>query len=640
MFKLFQKPVVIFVILFVSTLYSQEKALDSLERIVQNPKVHDTTKLDALAGMLDFIFYLSPEARQCNRKLGVLAANNLRKEELDPVLRSTYLKYLATYYNNLGAFEESAQSTVYLERSIQISKSIGNYDEAHGTYILKAGNYAAIGDQYNAIQCLFKALKYFEQKKNHEQIPYIYFRLSNIYHNLDNERESIKYNIKALRHVKQESTDPDDAALSSTIHTNLGTSYLALKEYHQADFHFKEALKIAQKNKDSHSQGVILTKIGLVQQKLDNLELAFSLYRQAADLSNSPLSEANVQIRLGEYYWLTKKYPQAEKALRQAYDLSAQMGNQRFIQTTSELLHQVYQATGNYRKAYEMLLINNRIKDSSKVEISRNALVEKELKYDYEKKAWKHQLETQQKNNLLIGLSVAMLLLFLAGYFLYRNSKQKQRIAAFERNDLKQKLLLSQMNPHFVYNSIDNIKSLIYNKKDNQAVNYLTKFSKLMRQILEHSNENYIALDQEIALLENYLSIQQLLHNNKFEFSIDVASGIDTEAIYIPPMLTQPFIENAIKHGLRNKQTGGQIRSRFYLNEQQLFFEVIDNGKGIDSSQREDDHKSLGVAITRERLQNYTKNKNFALQIENVLSPEQEVVGAKIVFEIPYIYEN
>jgi sensor histidine kinase YesM len=82
----------------------------------------------------------------------------------------------------------------------------------------------------------------------------------------------------------------------------------------------------------------------------------------------------------------------------------------------------------------------------------------------------------------------------MGGWFLYRNAKQKQKLAAFEKSQLRQKLLLSQMNPHFVFNSIDNIKSLIYNKKDDQAVNYLTKFSKLMRQILEHSNENYIAL--------------------------------------------------------------------------------------------------------------------------------------------------
>jgi len=228
----------------------------------------------------------------------------------------------------------------------------------------------------------------------------------------------------------------------------------------------------------------------------------------------------------------------------------------------------------------------------------------------------------------------------MSGWFLYRNAKQKQKLAAFEKSQLRQKLLLSQMNPHFVFNSIDNIKSLIYNKKDDQAVNYLTKFSKLMRQILEHSNENYIALDEEIALLENYLSIQQLLHNNKFEFAIDVALEMDTEAMYIPPMLTQPFIENAIKHGLRNKQTGGLIQIRFYQIEQQLYFEVTDNGPGFEPSQRVDNHKSLGVTMTRERLQHYTKNKNFSLQIENVLNSEQEVVGAKIVFEIPYIYEN
>ncbi len=258
-------------------------------------------------------------------------------------------------------------------------------------------------------------------------------------------------------------------------------------------------------------------------------------------------------------------------------------------------------------------------------------------------------MESESEIKLIFWLGTSVAFLLLAGLFflafIFQNHflkmKQKELISDLEKKAIKQKLLLSQMNPHFIFNSIDNIKSLIYNKKDEQAVNYLTRFSKLMRQILENSNEGYISLQEEIAMLENYLVIQQLLYSNRFAFTIDVLPSIDVESVYVPPMLTQPFIENAIKHGLKNKKENGQVRIRFYKSESQLFFEVTDNGSGFDQTEKESNHhKSLAVAMTKERLINYTKKEDFELHIENIIDEEQRILGAKINFEIPYIYEN
>lgn len=205
---------------------------------------------------------------------------------------------------------------------------------------------------------------------------------------------------------------------------------------------------------------------------------------------------------------------------------------------------------------------------------------------------------------------------------------------------LEQKLLITQMNPHFIFNSIQNIRSLINNKQNNEAVNYLGKFSKLTRQILENSNQNYISLEEEVEMIENYLSIQQLLYENKFNFSVHVEEGIDTESIFLPPMLAQPFIENAIKHGLSNTLSNGKIVVHFYLKENKLFFEVTDNGKGFDTEKTVSNHKSLAMTITKERLVSYTKNKDFIVQTDNLITPDGTIEGAKVVFEIPYIYEN
>ncbi|TDP61131.1 sensor histidine kinase [Flavobacterium dankookense] len=289
------------------------------------------------------------------------------------------------------------------------------------------------------------------------------------------------------------------------------------------------------------------------------------------------------------------------------------------------------------------------------LETSKNKLARQQLLYDFEKKELNQKIlqskkvtalkleaekKTAAKNNWLIGLSSLLLLLLLGSYFYYRNNRQKQAITVLEKNQIKQKLLITQMNPHFIFNSVQNIRSLINNKQNDEAVDYLGKFSKLTRQILENSNENYISLEEEVEMIENYLSIQQLLYENKFTFTIDVEDAIETESIFLPPMLAQPFIENAIKHGLSNTLENGKIAVHFYLKDEKLFFEVTDNGKGFDTDKKVSNHKSLAMTITKERLVTYTKNKDFIVQTDNLFNPEGKVEGAKVVFEIPYIYEN
>jgi LytS/YehU family sensor histidine kinase len=119
-----------------------------------------------------------------------------------------------------------------------------------------------------------------------------------------------------------------------------------------------------------------------------------------------------------------------------------------------------------------------------------------------------------------------------------------------------------------------------------------------------------------------------------------VAQDIDVESVFLPPMLTQPFIENAIKHGLGLVSKNGKIDIHFFLDAEKLFFEVTDNGKGFDHNQTTSNHKSLAMTITKERLVGYTKNQDFVVQTDNLKDGDQKVVGAKVRFEIPYIYEN
>ncbi|UPT69978.1 MAG: histidine kinase [Flavobacterium sp. JAD_PAG50586_2] len=282
--------------------------------------------------------------------------------------------------------------------------------------------------------------------------------------------------------------------------------------------------------------------------------------------------------------------------------------------------------------------------DSGKTETAKNILAQQQLKYDFEKKELNYKLTTEKEKatqyNMVLFLSGIVLLLLLGGYFYYRNNRQNQTIMLLEKNQIKQKFLISQMNPHFIFNSLQNIRNLIYNKQDDTAVTYLDKFSKLTRQILENSNENYISLAEEIEMTRNYLAIQQLLYDKAFDFKITVENTIDTESVFVPPMLTQPFIENAIKHGLGTKEAGGRVDIAYYPDGNKLLFEVTDNGKGFDTVRNEGSHKSMATEITRERLVNYTKNQDFIVHAANAVDKDNNVTGAKVTFEIPYMQDN
>lgn len=195
------------------------------------------------------------------------------------------------------------------------------------------------------------------------------------------------------------------------------------------------------------------------------------------------------------------------------------------------------------------------------------------------------------------------------------------------------------MSPHFIFNSLDNIQGLIFDGKKQEAVSYLNQFSKLTRQILENSSENYITLEEERQMIENYIGIQQLLYQNEFDYSIDIDPAIDPETILLPPMLTQPFIENAIKHGLRNKSGRGQIDVKFYFEGDKFFVSVTDNGNGFGNSSPAS-HKSLAMKITNERLRHISKVKHFELHRQNTTDAQNVVNGARVFFQIPYLYEN
>ena len=642
-------------VFFFSNSYAQDKTIDSLKIVLRNPKMHDTTKISTISEVMDYYSEQEKDYYYLNNMRGRLAMQNLRKKNT-PELYEKYTKALAGYYSVAGSeysYKETGRERglAYHDKSIALSNSVKDYHSAHMGLIVKAALYTRIQQDDKAIPIIFKALKYFEKIKDTENTAYAYSALGHIYINQKKHKQAIAFNKKAIQYydviLAEYEDDPIILSLKGKAYGNLAYSYASMKEYENAIVYCEKALSISKKLGETTLTGLLLVREAAALRYLSRFEESEKLLKEVLALNTS--GESNQASVAGAYSGLGRLYLEkgdlklAMVYADKSFALSKTTGSIDLQSQSAQLVYDVSKATKNYEKALEMYRFHEKIVDSSQIQASKNVLEQQQLKYDFEKKELNLKLAAEKKNaaknNWLIGLSGLLLLFVLGGFFYYRNNKQKQEIAGLEKNQIKQKLLITQMNPHFIFNSIGNIQGLINDKKDKDAVDYLTKFSKLTRQILENSNENYISLEEEVEMTKNYLSIQQLLYSNKFSFKIDIEDNVDTENIFLPPMLTQPFIENAIKHGISNTENG-KINIRFYLNQDKLFFEVTDNGRGFDSSKRTDNHKSLAMTITKERLVNYTRNQDFVVQTDNIKDNNENVVGAKVSFEIPYIYEN
>ena len=313
-------------------------------------------------------------------------------------------------------------------------------------------------------------------------------------------------------------------------------------------------------------------------------------------------------------------------------------------------LKDAYQLQGNYK----MALIASEKANSTELqtisEIESVKIAEVKEKYEAEKKD-KNILALQSQNKLSEKIieqqKITMLLsslIFLAViFFLYfsysqRQLKQRNKLLNSEnkRLNMEQKLLQVQLNPHFIFNSIANLQSLASSGNTKDTVRYLTAFSVLLRNILEQSRKDFIGLDEEVATLENYIQLQQMRYKDMFDYKITTAIDLYLPNILIPPMLIQPFVENAIEHGFRNIDYKGLITVDFNVENKQLIILVDDNGKGIEAKNPNHQKKqSLAGTILKERLEVLFNSQGQEAKFEQIDKKQNGNHGYAVRIVIP-----
>jgi LytS/YehU family sensor histidine kinase len=274
---------------------------------------------------------------------------------------------------------------------------------------------------------------------------------------------------------------------------------------------------------------------------------------------------------------------------------------------------------------------------------NKRNIVRAEINFEFQKKEAILR-ETNKRNKQLAIFGIIGSILFFSVLFLAYNSFQIKKRLTLQNEVIayEQKALHLQMNPHFIFNCLGSISSFIVQNGTDSAIKYLSKFSKLMRITLEYSKGSLIPVDKEIESLQNYLDLEQLRFNNKFDFSI-TASQLIEDDMALPPLLIQPFVENAILHGMVPKLEKGKIEVRFDIVNNQLVCVVQDDGVGFKKSKELKQnvvktHKSMALEITEKRLQMIGQNANVTM--EEIVNNNQEIMGTRVTLSLPLQYTS
>jgi hypothetical protein len=377
----------------------------------------------------------------------------------------------------------------------------------------------------------------------------------------------------------------------------------------------------------------------------DDLTNAGKHYQESEGFFNEMLSRKSYyrydSLKYTVTYGLELYHPQPLVTLRE------QMWN--WGAWTYYGLYRIYEKENRTKEALKYHILFSNAGDSlNKIQQQRET-TEMQTRYETEQK--EIQIENLSQENasqsfklrqsriFLFGLAGFVILVILFAIVLIRQGRLRER-----QNNiiLQQKLFRSQMNPHFIFNSLSSIHHFMIYEEPAKAASYLSRFSRLIRAILHSSVEEYISLGNEISTIENYLELQKVRFPDKFEFKIEVDDQLDIENTLIPSMITQPFVENAIEHGIKQKTSKGNIQVRYLQKGEMLVIEVEDDGIGRSKAKelslvKNKDHTSLATSIIRERIRSLNRalKKKIRLDILDLKNEKGEAAGTKVILEVP-----
>ncbi len=630
--------IVLFLIItnFSNVCIAQNIEIDSLKRVLQVAKI-DTIKINLYNKIADYYKSSYPDSTQ-------FYANKAK----DLSLKISYPLGLGQSYINtgisqlvLGDYKKASsfflKSKKHFEKLLETDKNNTTYKNGLARSSASLGIiYTEQNNYYLALENYESALKIYQEIKDKQSISKAYNNIGVVYKSMLNYPKAIEFLKKA--YLIQEEIGKQNAPVTLT---NIGSIYFEQGNNKEAFSNYNKANKLFEKTDNKRGIALLYNYFGDYYFKENNKNLAKSYYEKSLDLNEEMHNKFGASLALyniGQLLTNEKKYnealPFATKSLAYAQEIGVL--DQTFH--SEKLLSELYGFLNEPEKSlnhYKNYII---ARDSINNQENLKKFAMAEMNFEYKKKeallAEKHKRQTQLTIFLILGTILLIGLILL----IYNRMQVKKRLTLQkEVAEYEQKALHLQMNPHFVFNCLSSISSFIVQNGTDSALKYLSKFSKLMRLTLEYSKGALIPIDKEIESLQNYLELEQLRFHDKFKFSIISTENVEFN-VGLPPLLIQPFVENAILHGIVPKEENGKIDVKFDQQNGKLICTIKDDGIGLSKSKilKENSvtaHKSMALDITKKRLEIMEATISKSAEIEII-----EDNGTIVTLRLPIQY--
>ena len=597
-----------------------------------------------------------------------------------PILKSLSKIYL---------YKDAHMAIRYAKEAVDLSDQLKMPRDAV-TYLYLARAYSRIPDNENALSYFKTAISIASAQKDtlnlawiHSAIGYHYYNLRNVPAAITEFEKEIEYG-QALKDNKIIADGWFGKALAYNIFEEFQGMFTALEHYLDfADFQheqkriadayrltgmyyrsinqFQKAIDANQQSfnmasaiGDSTLMGAALNHIAWYNYEMGNLDKSLEIYQKNMGFYKPGVSNAlaNVYGNIGNIYRDWERYPEAIDYYNKSIELSKKNNDIYNLSWLYEDISKMYERTGDYRQAYENQKLASIYSDSLMTANYQQILASARAQYEADRTAKELELLSLrlQRNRFLVwGLIVgfgliASVTILLITRFRFR-SRQRMEAMNHTISELNQTNLRQQMNPHFIFNTLNSIQYYVFQNDKISSNNYMTKFASLIRKTLENSRHTEISIKEELDALHLYLELEDLRFKEKFDWTIKVDDEIDTLAYKIPTMLIQPYVENAITHGLMNKENGkGLLNIELQLKKGQIHCTIEDNGigraKAMEINQKKSNHhQSMGTNITESRLKlvNELYGKSMKIEYTDLLDDNGEPAGTKVEINIPII---
>jgi tetratricopeptide (TPR) repeat protein len=566
------------------------------------------------------------------------------------------MKGVAYSYNNIS-YNYYAQGK-YAEMIAIATKALNILEEEKDSaFIAETFNsigagYFGMGNYPEAMKNFFKSINIREKRGDKHGAAACYLNIGSIYQNQKNYPGSIKYFNQALK-IYEEVGDSNNIG---TIYYSLGTTYMYEGNYSEALKYNLLALEMKKKTGDKSVLALTYSNIGEVYYLLGQYQKSLDYHFEGLKIKNDIGEKQSIAMSLtgiGKVYTKLKNFKESKINLDEALKISIDIGSKEVQKTTYEALTELYEAQYDFKTALINYKLFSVAKDSLINDDNNKRIAELNTKFETEKKnnenvilkqdnliKDKQNQQQQQTRNIVLIASCLIISLLIFGFYNFYNRRKISFTRTVER--VNNKALRSQMNPHFMFNALQSIQSFLMVNNSQDANTYLIKFSKLMRLVLENSQHQEVSIAEDKEALELYMQLEGIRLKHPFKYNFKVDEGIDVNSTMIPPLILQPFVENAIWHGLQYKEGPGRININITKKGEELHCTVEDDGIGRDLSKKVEKpmllkKESLGMKLTEERLKIINELKKFKseFRIVDLTSADNKPNGTRVELSIP-----